>query len=289
MKPSVTLSDSRIAWTERGQGDPVLLLHPMLMTGSVFDGVAGRLAQHDYRVVAPDLPGHGESDSPPERIDLDAMAATMAEFIAARSLERCHIVGVSMGGMVALRMAVRWPGLVRSMILMGASAGAERVWSRRRWLAVAKIGALLGPRAIAGSIARRLVGEGTQDSPRGPMVMSMVKAAIRGNPRQRILPLVRAVTERNPVGIEARRGIECPVLAIVGREDRVRSMQETREMAAPIQGSAIVELPLCGHLPMLEHPAPTVTLVLRFLDAAQRHCRPIPQVRVTDDTTVFTR
>ena len=102
----------------------MMLLHGFTGDGTTMEGLAQRL-EADTTVILPDLVGHGRSSSPPNEADysVDAMAAhsaVLAENLVGGSF---HLVGYSMGGRVALTLACRRPALVRSLTLIGASAG----------------------------------------------------------------------------------------------------------------------------------------------------------------------
>ena len=108
----------------RGSGPPVVLLHGFTGDGTTMDGLAQRL-EADAEVVVPDLVGHGRSCSPPNEADysVDAMTAHIAAIGGVSESGSFHLVGYSMGGRVALTLACRHPELLRSLTLIGASAG----------------------------------------------------------------------------------------------------------------------------------------------------------------------
>src|SRR5689334_2508018 len=89
-----------IAWTELGSGPPVVLLHGLGDSHRTWRRVAPRLAR-EYRVLMPDLPGHGLSGRPDAPYTLGWYAETIAAWLDALGLERAHVVGHSFGGGVA--------------------------------------------------------------------------------------------------------------------------------------------------------------------------------------------
>lgn len=119
----------------RGSGPPVVLLHGFTGDGTTMGGLAQRL-EADAEVVVPDLVGHGRSCSPVDErnYSVDAMAAHVAAIGEEAIGGPFHLVGYSMGGRVALTLACRRPELLRSLTLIGASAGladeSERVERR---------------------------------------------------------------------------------------------------------------------------------------------------------------
>ena len=127
----------------RGNGPQVVLLHGFTGDGSTMRGLAERL-EPDAEVVIPDLVGHGRSCSPADEGDysIDSMATHVASIGEGCASDGFHLVGYSMGGRVALTLACRNPELLRSLTLIGASAGlageAERADRRLSDEALAK-------------------------------------------------------------------------------------------------------------------------------------------------------
>ena len=107
-----------VAWRELGEGETVLFLHGLGMTRTGWDAVMQPLAE-DYRCVAWDMPGYGVSESL-EHFSLEAAADAAAGQIAELG-GAAHVVGMSMGGMVALQLALRHPDVVRSLVLVDTS------------------------------------------------------------------------------------------------------------------------------------------------------------------------
>ncbi len=106
-------------WTEvRGHGTRVVLLHGFTQAGASWNTVLQACTEHNFEAVLPDLPGHGYSAA--AVIDLNATAEVLAN-----SYGPAVYVGYSMGGRVALHVALRYPQLVRGLLLFGATPGLE--------------------------------------------------------------------------------------------------------------------------------------------------------------------
>jgi 2-succinyl-6-hydroxy-2,4-cyclohexadiene-1-carboxylate synthase len=132
----VAAGDVRYAVRVAGEGAPVLLLHGFTGTGGAWDPLARRLRADGHRTIAPDLLGHGRSDAPtdPSRHDVARQAADLAAVVATLGAVPADVVGYSLGGRIALRLALDRPDVVRSLVLIGAGAGTadDRERARRR-------------------------------------------------------------------------------------------------------------------------------------------------------------
>ena len=119
----VSVNGVRLHVDARGEGPPILLLHGF--TGSARTWEPFHAAWGGRRIIAPDLLGHGRSDCPadPQRYSLTATAADLRALLDALGVERCTVLGYSMGGRVALRFAVEAPARVAGLILESTSPG----------------------------------------------------------------------------------------------------------------------------------------------------------------------
>jgi len=150
----------RIAWESAGTGDPVLLLHGLGGGLVDWEPQVGPLSAK-YRVIRLDVRGHGTSDKPKGRYEVEEFTSDALAVLRAAGVERAHIVGLSMGGMIALQMALDAPAMVRSLVL--ANTGPEvkgenaaeklALWQRRfltRFLSMDKFAAILATRLFPG-------------------------------------------------------------------------------------------------------------------------------------------
>ncbi len=133
----LTLRGARYRVRLAGQGAPLLLLHGFAGSGSLWSPLVPALVAHGWQVIAPDLLGHGESDTPadPARYAASEQAADLAALLDALGLAACTVAGYSMGGRLALHVAVRFPTRVTALVLESTSPGladpAERAARQR--------------------------------------------------------------------------------------------------------------------------------------------------------------
>lgn len=152
---SRTVNGVRIAWVEQGRGDAVLLLHGL---GGSHDDWRLQLPEFAkrYRVIVPDLRGFGASGRR-EPFTIQQHARDMLALMAALEVPRAHVVGLSMGGAVAIEMALASPASVASLVLANTAPGFRLTsWERRRmaWLRVL-VASVMGVGAVA-----RITGRG---------------------------------------------------------------------------------------------------------------------------------
>jgi pimeloyl-ACP methyl ester carboxylesterase len=130
----VSIRGVRVRFLEAGSGPPVILLHGFLASHATWDGVVAPLAAR-FRVIAPDLPGFGDSEKPPPAsyaYTAAAFAESIVDLIAALDVNRAAIVGQRLGAAVALSMAVAYPDLVEKLVLVSPDLYRNRpsVWER---------------------------------------------------------------------------------------------------------------------------------------------------------------
>src|SRR5205809_7891619 len=114
--PKVTVNGIRMFYEETGGGEPLILIMGFGGDHLAWAFQVRALAEH-YRVVTFDNRGAGQSDAPEPPYTIRTMADDTAGLIAALGIERAHVVGVSMGGMIAQELALAYPGRVRSLHL----------------------------------------------------------------------------------------------------------------------------------------------------------------------------
>ena len=116
--------DVNLHYEITGQGQPLLLIHGLGSSARDWELQVPVFAQN-YRVVAFDVRGHGRSDKPPGPYSIPLFADDAAALIRALDIAPTHVVGISMGGMIALQLAVSAPELVRSLVVV--NTGPELV------------------------------------------------------------------------------------------------------------------------------------------------------------------
>jgi pimeloyl-ACP methyl ester carboxylesterase len=241
----------------------VVLLHGAALDHSVWHYPARYLAHHGFAVLAVDLPGHGRSPGA-LRTSVEALAEWVAAFVEAACVERAHVVGHSLGSLVALATAIAHPARVARLALLGTSApmpvgeaflaaakddspaafDMQAAWGHARNVALAA-SAIPGV-SLAGA-SRRLLGRAR------PGVQHADLAACHA-----YAPDAAAI-----------RAIAAPTLVVAGRRDQMTPWRAGQAMAGLIPGATLVTLD-CGHAMTLEAPGAVTAALHRHLAAAGR-------------------
>ncbi|MGI5286311.1 alpha/beta fold hydrolase [Nonomuraea polychroma] len=245
-----------VAYERRGTGEPVVLLHGLGSNRQAWDAVVPLLTgEHD--VITVDLPGFGESPDLPDGQprDLATVVAGLGAVFTALGLERPHVVGHSLGGLIALRLGQA--GLARSVTAV-APAG---FWSQtERWYAFAVLNAARQiarlPEPITAWLSQTIVGHaaltGTLYMRADEFAPEAVAAALRAL-RQAVAfeATMRAGRERDLFVGDIP---DLPVTIAWGTADRVLPACQAARAAAVIPMMRMVWLPECSHVPMNDAP-----------------------------------
>lgn len=252
-------------YDDYGPGPVVVLLHGFPLSRKMWSEQESSLGSM-YRMIVPDLRGHGKSAAPDGVYPIEAMADDVVELLDALQIKEPVVLGgLSMGGYVALALMARHPERFRALMLIDTRASADT------------------PEAAQGreTLAKAVEEAGNA----GPAVESMLPKFFSVVTRQRHpdrVAAIRKIMEKTTVrtiagslrGMAARPDrtaelpqIKVPTLVLVGADDIVTPPSVARAMADAIPGAKYVEIPDAGHLAPLENPEATDAAILKFLDS----------------------
>lgn len=249
----------QLAIETHGSGDPVLFIHGLGGTANVFGPQVEALARR-FSCVRFDLPGAGRS-SLPGTITMDGFVdATLEVLRVAGVTGPVHVVGHSMGCVIALHLAVREPLTIRSLALVGAlraPAEAARLALRARAVA-ARAQGLVG-------IADQIVAGGTSKRTRAeyPATAAFVRELILRQKPEDYATHCEALAAVE--GVDAAR-IKTPALLITGDEDATAPAAACRALADAMPRAELIVLEACGHWATLERPREVSAALTKFLD-----------------------
>jgi 3-oxoadipate enol-lactonase len=262
--PTVSIRGASYHYADAGAGPAVVLAHGFFFDHRVYDAQVAALLPR-YRCVAFDWRGQGRSEVTSSGYDVESLTDDAAALIEALELAPCHFVATSMSGFVALRLAIRRPELVRSLVLLSSSCRGE---PRSRLPAQIVLGLgvrLLGPKPFVGAMTSALLSRAFLNGDE--------RAEARDAWRQRFAAVDRVGIHRTLRGIVTHPGDVCdrlgdvraPALVVAGRDDKVFGPAVARPLAEALHAELHV-LPDAAHCPAIEQPDRVTELIASFFE-----------------------
>lgn len=263
--PTLRVADAEMFYRERGEGPPLLLLagHG---TDSVYWGLQLAGLSRDFRVIAPDHQGIGRSSRGTAPLTIERMAEDALGLLDRLEIASAHLLGHSMGGLIAQALALRAPERVRRLVL---AASFCRVPARARFMAGLRgeILARLGARAYATLMMGWSYTLGFFEA-RGQEAWELRERWVRHLERLPLDPRVLAEQAEAVAALDLSErlgALACPTLVIVGEEDWLAPPELSRELAERIPGARLVVLPGAGHALNIERAPEFDAAVRAFL------------------------
>jgi pimeloyl-ACP methyl ester carboxylesterase len=262
-----------IAFEEQGHGErPLVLVHGFTGFRQDFATQLPALAQHG-RVLAPDLRGHGESGrtGDPASYGFEPLTADLLGFLDALGVERCDLLGHSMGGMLALRAALRAPERIASLLLMDTAPGPLAFVDRAQLALAARVGREAGMAALAQILRARAKDDGERSAADRRVEQEWGDERFWAWRTARVAAMDPAAYEAlglalvDQADLTPRLGeIDCPTTVLVGELDHeFRAPSEA--LARHIRGARLSVVPGAGHQPQHEAPEAWRAAVLGHL------------------------
>jgi len=258
--PYVGVGRFHLYYEIEGDGQTVVLLHAVGLDLTCWEAQAEALAPH-FRVLRVDLRGHGRSDVPPPPYTLEGFAEDVHELLGALQLAPAHVIGLSLGGMVAQVLALDYPQAVRSLVLADTNStlppDARPAMVERG--EAAKHG---GMSAVVDTTLARWFTPGFM----GADVVARCRERLLADDVGAWAATWQAISELNT---EPRLpGIRVRTLVITGENDVSAPVARAQAMAALIPGARLEIVAGASHMAPLEHPALFNATVLAFLRSA---------------------
>ena len=264
--PKRNFNGAELYYEEHGSGkETIVFAHSMLFNCRMFDEQVKALKDR-YRCLLFDFRGQGQSEVTAAGYDLDNLAIDTAELIETLGNPPCHFVGFSMGGMVALRLAIGRPELLRTLILVDTSADSEGPENQRQAKVLSFVVRWLGPRLAAGQVMSLMFGEHFLKDPARQEQVAEWRGHFTANDRFGVTRAVKGVIERQSVAGDLDK-IQLPTLILSGEEDVATTPEKSHKLQAGIAGSQLVSIPRSGHMTPVEEPAAVNAALLTFLDS----------------------
>jgi pimeloyl-ACP methyl ester carboxylesterase len=246
---------------EHGDGEPLLLIQGLGQGSWAWRSQVPVFAER-FRTIVFDTRGTGRSPVPPERYGVGDIAEDAAGILAARP---AHVVGFSMGGYVALTLALERPELVRSLLLAGTGAGGAGRVPRQEHVRNAFRDAFgLPPDEFGRATMPYTFSPGWPEAEPERFAEILAARLVHPTPEETIVTHADACYAFYAEAREVER-IDARALVVHGDEDLIVPVENGRMLAARLRYATYVELPGKGHNVMLEDPETFNRIVLDFL------------------------
>ena len=267
------LHGDRVAYRDAGHGDVLLLIHGMAGSSATWRAVLPPLSKK-FRVVAPDLLGHGDSSKPRGDYSLGAFAVWLRDFLDELGIARATLVGQSLGGGVAMQFVYQHPDYCERLVLISSGGLGPDVGLILRLLSAPGAELVLpivAPKPVltAGNKVKSWLTSAGIQSPRGAELWSAYSSLSDAQTRQSFLRTLRSVVDYRGQAVSAlsrlRLRSELPVMAIWGEKDNIIPVDHAYAAHAAREGSRLEVLPGVGHFAQVEAPMKVVELIEDFI------------------------
>ena len=259
--------DAEIVYEVMGTGAPLVLLHPFPAHHGFWAPVVERLATR-YRVILPDLRGHGDSEAGEGPATMEKHAADLLRVCDAAEAGRAIFAGVSIGGYILFEFWRRFRPRVQALILSDTRAQADTVEGRANRLKSAEDVLQRGPEPFIDSMLPKLLGESTHQG--RPDLVQTAKRMMMKMSAQDIAQVQRGMAAR-PDSVETLKTINVPALLLVGSEDTLTPVADAELMRQNIPGSQLRVVARGGHYAVFEQSETALPLLRQFLDGLPAH------------------
>lgn len=267
------LHGDQVAYLDEGQGEVILLLHGMAGSSQTWRSVIRPLSRR-YRVVAPDLLGHGHSAKPRSDYSLGAFAVSLRDLLDEIGVARATVVGHSLGGGVAMQFVYQHPDYAERLILIGSGGlGPDVGWTLRLLSAPGAelIMPIIAPPPVlsVGEKVRSFFAKMGVESPRGAEIWNAYSSFSDPETRQAFLRTLRSVVDYRGQAVSALNRLhvkaDLPTMAIWGDEDAIIPVQHAYAVQETRPDVRLEVLSGVGHFPQVERPMEVVDLIEDFI------------------------
>ena len=271
--PKVQANGIDLYYELMGKGEPLALIGGSLFGRQNFGMVWEGLAKH-FQLISYDQRGYGLSDRPLQAYDLDLWADDLAALLDALKIDRCHVMGTSAGGMIALKFAAKYPDRCIGVVSDCAFAKCDtmRKIMFRTWRHMATSWGC-SPE-FADHVITQAVGAEFLDGPQGKKVIEMVRTVVGMNSPETVVQACLAM-EKMDLRKDIKK-IKNPTMVITARKDMLTPMTTGKTgagaqwVADNLKGCELKVYDNIGHADLVECPEETIDATVKFLKRAKK-------------------
>jgi 3-oxoadipate enol-lactonase len=254
----------RLHYTDEGNGaETIVFSHSLILNLGIFADQIARLKSR-YRCIAFDHRGQGKSEITSDGYDLDTVSEDAAALIEKLGVQPCHFIGLSMGGMVAMRLAVKRPELLRSMTLIDTTADSESAENVSRYKLLNFVARWFGLRLVISKVMPIMFGHTFLHDLSRKDIKNKWREEILSNDRIGITRAIDGVINRQGI-LEQLNGVNLPTLIVYGEEDVATPPIKSQRIHAAIEGSKLIHIDHTGHISTVEQPDAVSNEIEAFL------------------------
>lgn len=256
------INNYEMVFEDQGSGLPILFIHGYPLNRRLWQPQVEGLS-NSARILAPDLRGHGDSETVKGPYSMDSLAGDCVALLDALDIHKPVVVcGLSMGGYIALALYRNYPERMGGLILAATRASADTPEGKANRDAAAVQAKENGVEAVVESMLPKMMSPKTYQQK--PELVQRVKQIMASTSLEGVLGDLMGMKERLDSRPTLGR-ISIPTLVIHGADDQIISAEETKQMHAQIQGAFLETVPEAGHLLNLEQPEIFNQAVKRFI------------------------
>ena len=249
--PTVRVNDIDIAYNDQGSGDiPIVLVHGFPLDKRMWEPQVEGLSG-EFRIITPDLRGHGESQVTPGPYTMDLLADDLKGFLDALNLQQVVLGGFSMAGYVVFSFYRKYPERVSSLMLLDTRPQPDSEDAEKGREDMAQLAEREGASPIAERLIPRLLSPATVANRQD--VVDKVRTMIIECPVEGMAGDLRGMALRVDSS-DLLPKINVPTLIVVGDQDAIAPPAESQSMASIIPNATLVEVSGAGHISNLENP-----------------------------------
>lgn len=258
---TISYKDKSIHYSVEGAGKAIVLLHGFLESLNIWDDFSSALGQ-EFRIVAIDLPGHGKTGRYSETHSMEFMAETVKTVLDHLKIEKCLMVGHSMGGYVTTEFAAKFPDILSGICLFHSHAAADSDEARQNRTRTINLIEKDRTGFITSFIPNLFSPSEVQDYPRE--IENLKKIAF-DTPNESIIAALRGMMERKDHR-ELLENLEIPILIIAGKDDEKIQLGVIAQQAILPRHSELIILAGVGHMGYIEAYETTLKIIKSFAE-----------------------
>lgn len=257
--PYTTINGFQMYYESCGEGEPLLFIHGLGAGVWTWEAQINHLKQY-YKIFCPELRGHGRSDKPAGDYSIELFAQDLAEFIQTEQLGKVHLIGLSMGGIIAFQLACDYPELCQSLVVVNTGPEAQldslairSIMLQRDWFTTQ-----FSMKAISSILAQKLFPEENQEALREKFIREWSK-----NDKTAYQKAFRAMLHWNSSRHNPRK-VKCPALFVTTEQDYT-SIQAKKRYIYRMRDARLALVANSRHVTPLDQPEALNAVLEDFL------------------------